>query len=244
MFDILGRYRGKIDFWEIVNEPSHVTGIRIDEPYRWAREADPNGHLIVNDYHVLADGCPQFFELLQQAQRDSVPFDGIGIQAHEPRMMRFPLHQVKRVLDQYATLGKALHITEFCPTSAGQPMVGLSIAGVWDEAAQADYAVKFYRVCFAHPATRAITWWDLCDDGAWLPGSGMLRADLSPKPVYDQLRQLIHGEWKTRAVGKTDAAGRFHFRGFAGHYEVSANGGRTTANVVLHRENEIIVRLQ
>lgn len=44
---------------------------------------------------------------------------------------------------------------------------------------------------------RAITWSDLCDHGSWLPGGGMLRAGMSPKPVYEGLKRLIHQEWKT-----------------------------------------------
>ena len=80
--------------------------------------------------------------------------------------------------------------------------------------------MKFYRVCFAHPSIRAITWWDLCDQGSWLNGGGMLRVDMSPKPVYEQLERLIHQEWKTRASTTTDAAGQFSFRGFFGDYRV------------------------
>ncbi len=219
--EIMRRYHGKIDFWEVVNEPSHLAEPKIDQPYRWAREADPQACLIVNDYHVLADGCPSFFRLLKEAVGNEVPFDGIGIQAHEPRTMRFPLDRVQEILDQYASLGKQLHITEYTPTSSGQSITGSHREGAWDEAAQAEYAVRFYRVCFAHPAMRAITWWDLCDRGSWLPGGGMLRADMSPKPVYEQLRELIHAEWKTRLSGTTDAEGKFSFRGFRGTYRVS-----------------------
>ncbi len=219
--EIMRRYHGKIDFWEVVNEPSHLAEPKIDQPYRWAREADPQAYLIVNDYHVLADGCPGFFRLLKEAVGNEVPFDGIGIQAHEPRTMRFPLDRVQEILDQYASLGKQLHITEYTPTSSGQSITGSHREGAWDEAAQAEYAVRFYRVCFAHPAMRAITWWDLCDRGSWLPGGGMLRADMSPKPVYEQLRELIHAEWKTRLSGTTDAEGKFSFRGFRGTYRVS-----------------------
>jgi GH35 family endo-1,4-beta-xylanase len=221
VFDIMQRYREKIAFWEVVNEPAHQPVPKIDDPYRWAREADPKSYLIVNDYFVLADGQPQFFALLDAAKRAGVPFDGIGIQAHEPRTMRFPLDQVQRILDRYATLGKQLHITEFTPTSAGQPIAGSHREGVWDEAAQADYATKFYRVCFAHPSMMAITWWDLCDNGAWLPGGGMLRADLSPKPVYQQLYRLIHDEWTTKLEGTTDADGLLKFRGFKGAYRAT-----------------------
>jgi GH35 family endo-1,4-beta-xylanase len=218
---ILNRYQSKIGFYEVVNEPSHLPQLRIDEPYRWAREADPSAYLIVNDYHVLADGAPAFFRLLTAAIRAGVPFDGIGIQAHEPRTMRFPLGRVQTVLDRYAALGKELHITEFTPASSGERITGSHVEGVWDENAQADYAEKFYRVCFAHPAMRAITWWDLCDRDSWRKGGGMLRADMSPKPVYERLRRMIHEEWTTRVSGTTDSAGQLAFRGFHGAYKVT-----------------------
>ena len=227
--DILRRYDGKIEFWEVVNEASHIREPRIDPPYRWARKADPNAYLIVNDYYVMANGYPPFHALLKKALADGVPFDGIGIQAHEPRTKRFPLPYVWGVLDKYAALGKELHITEFTPCSAGQRITGSHLRGTWDEKAQADYAVKFYKTCFAHPAVMAVTWWDLCDVGSWLKGGGMLRADLTPKPVYAALRKLIHKDWRTKLRGQTDAAGRYRFRGFQGTYAVTVKKADTTA---------------
>ena len=226
--DIMTRYQGKIGFWEVVNEPSHQPCPRSTNPTAGPARPIPSAYLIVNDYHVLADGAPGFFRLLTKANRDGVPFDGIGIQAHEPRTMRFPLDRVQTILDRYATLGKELHITEFTPTSGGQRITGSHLEGVWDEAAQADYAVKFYRVCFAHPAMRAITWWDLSDQHSWLQGGGMLRADMTPKPVYEQLKRLIHDEWTTRLAGTTDPSGRFAFRGFHGDYGVKVEADRKT----------------
>ncbi|MGZ3433896.1 MAG: endo-1,4-beta-xylanase [Isosphaeraceae bacterium] len=114
-----------------------------------------------NDYHVLADGAPAFFRLVTQAIHDGVPFDGIGIQAHEPHTMRFPLRQVQTILDRYATLGKELRITEFTPASGGDPITESHVEGVWDEAAQADYAVKFYRVTVARTRSNGVivTWY-------------------------------------------------------------------------------------
>ena len=241
--EILKRYSGKIEFWEVVNEPSHLRSLKIDEPYRWAREADPEAYLIVNDYYVMANGYPPFLKLLQDAIRAGVPFEGIGIQAHEPRTMRFPLDQCQRILDQYAALGKELHITEFTPTSGGKAITGSHRQGEWDEAAQADYAVKFYTVCFAHPAVMGITWWDLCEHGSWLPGGGMLRKDLSPKPVYEQLRKLIHQTWHTRAEGTTDAEGRFAFRGFFGTYTVKANGKEARVSLGKEGGSELVATL-
>ena len=42
--EIMRRYRNKIEFWEVVNEPSHLPHLKIDEPYRWARQADPQAY--------------------------------------------------------------------------------------------------------------------------------------------------------------------------------------------------------
>jgi GH35 family endo-1,4-beta-xylanase len=242
---ILIRYHGKIGFYEVVNEPSHQPIPLIDEPNRWARAADPDAYLIVNDYHVLADGAPGFYRLLARAIAQGVPFDGIGIQAHEPRTMRFPIDRVQAILDRYATLGKELHITEFTPASGGEPITGSHLEGRWDESAQADYAVKFYRVCFAHPAVRAITWWDLSDQHSWRKGGGMLRADMSPKPVYDQLKHLIHEEWTTRVSGTTDASGQLAFRGFRGTYKVTVTKGvqKLERTITLRKGEERRIRV-
>ena len=234
VFDIMRRYSGKIEFWEVVNEPAHLPRLAIDAPYRWARQADKTARLIVNDYYVMADGYPPFFTLLKKAIDSGVPFDGIGIQAHEPRRMRFPLGKCREILDRYATLGKDLHITEFTPTSGGAKITGPHAGSVWDEAAQADYAEKFFRICFAHKNVVALTWWDLCERGAWLKGGGLLRKDLSPKKVYTVLKKLIHDEWATRCTGDSDPAGRFAFRGFHGTYAVTVSAGGKTTKTEFH----------
>ena len=107
--------------------------------------------------------------------------------------------------------------------------------------------MKFYRVSFAHPAVRAITWWDLGDQGSFIPGGGMLREDLSPKLVYEQLKRLIHEEWKTRVSGTTDGKGRFSLRGFFGTYNVVVTISGKTIETQFHLEqgkaNELTVSL-
>jgi hypothetical protein len=126
-------------------------------------------------------------------------------------------------------------------------MIGAYGEGAWDEAAQADYAVKFYRVCFAQPAVRAITWWDLSDQDAWLAGGGMLRADMSPKPVYDALTRLIHQEWTTRLTAISDTAGRISLRGFCGTYRVTVDMPEGKAEQAFHLEKgvprEVVIAL-
>ena len=234
VFDIMKRYSGKIEFWEVVNEPAHLPRLKIDDPYRWARQADKNAYLIINDYYVMANGYPPFFKLLRKTLDAGVPFDGIGIQAHEPRTMRFPLGRCREILDHYATLGKELHITEFTPTTSGAKITGSHVDGVWDQTAQAEYAEKFFRICFAHKDVVALTWWDLCERGAWLKGGGLLHKDLSPKKVYTTLKKLLHEEWSTNRAGKSDPAGKFAFRGFHGTYAVTVSAGNKTTKTEFH----------
>lgn len=216
--EVMKRYDGAIEFWEVVNEPSHLTGIPLDGPYRWAREASPGARLVINDYGALSDLNPPFFNLLKEAALTGVPFDGIGIQAHEPVGMAFPLDRVQAVLDSYGALGKAIQITELAFPSNGTGVIGSPWRGSWNEAVQAGYVDGFYRVCFAHPAVEAVTWWDLSDRGSWLKGGGLLRADLTPKPAYEALKRLIKNEWWTAVEGRTDERGAFRFSGFFGSY--------------------------
>ena len=58
----------------------------------------------------------------------------------------------------------------------------------------------------------------------------MLRKDMTPKPVYEQLHRLIHEEWQTSLWGVADAAGRYAFRGFRGAYRVAVELGGAKAN--------------
>lgn len=53
----------------------------------------------------------------------------------------------------------------------------------------------------------------------------MLRADMTPKPVYEQIKHLIHDEWTTRLAGTTDTAGQLAFRGLRGTYRITAEAG-------------------
>ena len=60
----------------------------------------------------------------------------------------------------------------------------------------------------------------------------MLRADMTPKPVYEQIKRLIHDEWTTRLAGTTDASGQLAFRGFHGGYPMF---GVTRRNPLRHK---------
>lgn len=79
---------------------------------------------------------------------------------------------------------------------------------------------------FSHPAVEAITWWDFTDQGAWQNApAGFLRKDMTPKPMYHELKELIKGKWWTQTSKKVSSGGTVEFRGFLGEYEVMIKDG-------------------
>jgi len=244
---LMNRYHGLVDNWEVVNEPYHNPG-DWQSPHHWARENDPQANIILNEYGHFYQGFVELIDFVEDALDAGTPIDTLGIQAHAPTDMAFPLEFVRHTLDQFAGLGLDLHITEFTPPSSGIPVTGADWRGHWTEQVQAEYAEAFYRVCFSHPAVKAISWWDVSDHGAWEPGGGMLRADLSPKPVYNALQNLIRNEWRTNLEAAANGEGLVGFDGFHGRYRVTVthNGETKTTefDVADGGTNSLVVALE
>jgi hypothetical protein len=120
------------------------------------------------------------------------------------------------VLDSYSAMKLPMQISEITlPTYEDIPD---------GEHLQARLAEELYRVWFSHSAVDGIYWWNLMDGTAHGGESslkaGLLRADLTPKPAYAALQNLIRREWTTSLDGMAD--GPTLFRGFHGDYELEA----------------------
>jgi GH35 family endo-1,4-beta-xylanase len=226
----LGRFNTRLGEWAVSLGPvPYVT-----EHLEIARAANPNATLLVNDYRT----DPAYYQILD-ALRDGgrLRFDVVGIQSHM-HGGGWPLRRIWEVCDTYGRLGLPLHFTE--TTIVSGPRRDRDTWGettAEGERRQAEYVSKFYTMLFAHPAVQALIWWDLSDHGAWQRApAGWLRKDMSPKPVYDVLLELIRGKWWTKTQGQTDAAGTFAWRAFHGRHllRVQALNGPT-------RELEITV---
>lgn len=232
---IVSGFRGLVDRWDVVNEAtvserfSNGVGAwakrdgavaMVREVVRWARESSPGASLLYNDYNV----SPEFEKLVGELPASAV--DAIGIQSHM-HQKTWTLDRAWEVCETYARFGRPLHFTELTVLSGE---AGWMKPSPWPttaegEAAQAAYVADFYTLLFSHPAVEAITWWDFMD-GAWQGApAGLVRADISPKPAYDRLLDLVRRDWWTdRLEARTDSQGRCVIRGFAGSYRV-----RTTA---------------
>jgi hypothetical protein len=157
--------------------------------------------------------------------RDKPLYDVIGIQSHM-HAGTWTNRKIWEVCERFARFGVPLHFTETTVLSGertwqkrrGQPWPSTPEG----EEYQAREVVRFYTMLFSHPAVEAITWWDFSDYRAWKGApAGFIRADMTPKPAYDELTRLIKGEWWTQEELKTDSEGTVRFRGFLGHYQVT-----------------------
>lgn len=107
------------------------------------------------------------------------------------------------------------------------------IVGIEDAGLQRAYRERFtalYTLLYSHPAVQAITWWDFSDHHAWMGApSGLVRADMSPKPLYERLLRLVWGEWATRWRGPVAQGGGVTVPCAAGEHQVEvtlASGAR------------------
>lgn len=124
---VVGRYKGKIYAWDVVNEaisdkpgeylrPSKWWQIAGEEyiakAFQWAHEADPNALLFYNDYdEISAVKRAKIIRLIKSLQAQGIPIHGVGLQGHwainEPSR-----EQLDSTLQQFAGLGLRLQITE------------------------------------------------------------------------------------------------------------------------------------
>jgi endo-1,4-beta-xylanase len=96
IFTVMGRYKGRIHGWDVVNEAIAADGqLRkckwleiigedyILKAYEYAREADPGAELYYNDYDTENQvKCEGIIRLIQGLKSKGVRIDGIGIQGH------------------------------------------------------------------------------------------------------------------------------------------------------------------
>ena len=96
----VGRYRGRVFAWDVVNEAVDRDGLRktvfleklgegyVAEAFRLAHEADRDALLFYNDYDAEAAGGLQkaksdrVYELVKKLVAEGVPVHGVGLQMH------------------------------------------------------------------------------------------------------------------------------------------------------------------
>ena len=125
---VAGRYAGRLDAWDVVNEQIGEDGRYRDtlwtrayggdgdalvrDAFRFASEAAPDAALYYNDFNAWRpekrDGIVRMVKMLQQ---HGIRIDGIGIQGHWGLNYPSTAH-IEAAIDAYAALGVKVMVTE------------------------------------------------------------------------------------------------------------------------------------
>jgi len=145
IFTVVGRYKGKIKSWDVVNEAIADGGTNvlrsslwmqiigpdyIAKAFEYAHQADPDAILRYNDYGLENSGKRRkLITLIKSLQEQGVPVMAIGTQAHL-NVSNANFETMDQALTEMATLGLPIHVTELDVNSAqgGQRSTGADIA--------------------------------------------------------------------------------------------------------------------
>uniref|UniRef100_A0A8H7K9C6 Beta-xylanase n=1 Tax=Bionectria ochroleuca TaxID=29856 RepID=A0A8H7K9C6_BIOOC len=168
---VVGRYKGKIRAWDVVNEIFNEDGT-LEAP-----EADPSCRLYINDYNLDRSGVSKVNLMRYYVDKwisEGVPIDGIGTQTH---LSAGGGAAVQGALQQLATAA----VTEVAITE-------LDIAN----APTSDYNAVV-QGCLNTPKCYGITVWGISDKDSWRTGANPLLFDSSfnPKAAYNSIVTLL-----------------------------------------------------
>jgi len=122
---VVGRYKGRIKGWDVVNEAFNDDGTYrkskwyeiigedfIPLAFKFAHEADPNAQLYYNDYG-LANAAKRnaVVKLVQSLKAQGLRIDAVGEQGHNG--MNYPdLRELEKSIEAFAATGVKVMITE------------------------------------------------------------------------------------------------------------------------------------
>lgn len=188
---VVGRYKGKIYAWDVVNEavPDTSSSIYrkskfyeiigedyIEKAFEYAHAADPDALLFYNDYNTEnATKREKIFQLLKKLKAKNVPVHGVGLQGHwsvyEPSA-----EEIEKSIIQFSSLGLAVQITELdvsvhAKEHERRQKKPTDTAVLTPEMAarqNAQYKMLF-EVFRKHKGTlTGVTFWNVSDKSTWL----------------------------------------------------------------------------
>lgn len=221
--DIVGRYKGRIDYWDVINEAhdfANVLNFTYDQLLDLtrmccdtARSANPGCTSVINSTMLWGEyAAPQPgqdppatprrtpYQYVSQCVRERLDFDVIGLQIYFPNRDMF---EIDRMLDRYSRFGKQVHITEQAISSDPSDDDTSHVrkpSGEWhapfSPSIQADWIEQLWTIAYSKDFVTAVTYWDFADSGGhFWPHGGFLDKDLKPKESYFRLKHLIDS-WK------------------------------------------------
>ncbi len=145
---VVGRYKGRIKGWDVVNEAIMEDGSWrkskfyeiigedfIPLAFRFAHEADPEAELYYNDYNEWHAGKrATVTRLVRDMKAAGLRVDGVGMQGHIG--MDYPsIEEYQAAIDDYAAAGVKVMVTELDMSALPRPQQGMDGANITDTVA-------------------------------------------------------------------------------------------------------------
>ena len=202
---VMGHYASNpaVTSWDVVNEvindnsspqlrqsfwTSNYPGNFVRDAFTFARAADPNAELCINDYSVEGDPTQagtkanRLFQLVQTEKAAGTPIDCVGLQSH------FIVGQIPNLATSFArwaSLGVRVRISEL---DVRIPLP----ADATELQTQANNYASIVTACKGTATCDGITIWGIDDGHSWLPNSCcpegaplLWDANFAKKTAYD-----------------------------------------------------------
>lgn len=194
---VVGRYKGKIYAWDVVNEVIaddtatyrksalfEIAGEEfIEKSFQYAHQADPMAILFYNDYNTEEPAKREkIYRMLKRLLSRGVPIHGIGLQAHWS--INTPSREeLEKSIQIFSSLGLAIQFTELdvsvYPGNQGGQILGKqkdSKAAVFTEEMERKQLDK-YKMAFEvfrkyKKNITGVTFWNVSDKYSWLDNRG------------------------------------------------------------------------
>ncbi|MEO7976450.1 endo-1,4-beta-xylanase [Flavobacterium sp.] len=213
---VAGRYKGRVVGWDVFNESiadggdgktenlrtfswyKYVGPEVITMAFKWAHEADPKAQLYYNDYNIEQGAVENKGKhassmlLLKRLIAEGAPITGVGIQGHWH--LDTNLADVEKAIENYASLGLRVSITELDVTATGDNSGAMGVnqgdkkIPAENYQKQADIYKKLFEIFMRHSdVIDRVTFWGLSDTRSWRRGQDALLFDgeLNLKAAYN-----------------------------------------------------------
>ena len=217
---LVGRYRGRIRGWDVVNEALNEDGTLRQTPwltiigddylaqaYRFAHDADPDAELYYNDYSLEnAAKRRGALDLIRRLRTEGVPVTGVGLQGHNRLDWPTPA-QEDSTITAFAALGVRVMITELdidVLPPPDQPVTPDPYRNGLPDSVQQALARRYadlFTVYLQHANDiDRVTFWGVSDGDSWLnnwPVRGRMNYPLlfdrqhRPKPAFDAVIRVV-----------------------------------------------------
>lgn len=210
IFTVVGRYKGRVAIWDVVNEGIDDGGRIRDTPwhrligddyielaFRFAHEADPDALLFYNDYGAenLNGKSNAIFAMVSDFVARGVPIHGVGLQGHFT-LGGYNRTQIGQNMARINELGLQVQLTEVDVRHEG------AATGQTLEQQAIQYQ-EIMEVCLNAENCTAFIVWGVTDKYSWLRGENLgffnntvvepllFDVNYQPKPAYEALIEAL-----------------------------------------------------